>query len=87
MKLHDADHQSKVVWSEINSITGNSVSRVIITAEGDAEREKLWYNHFNNLLGPPSSPEGNADDEELPTEIHQAFKDCNFRRILLTWMT
>jgi hypothetical protein len=25
------------------------------------------------------STESNADDEELPTGIHQAFKSCNFR--------
>jgi hypothetical protein len=37
------------------------------------------YNHFNNLLCPPSSAESNADDEELPTGIHLAFKNCNFR--------
>jgi hypothetical protein len=41
MKLHDADHQSKAVWRKINSITGNSVSKGIITSESDAEREKL----------------------------------------------
>jgi Reverse transcriptase (RNA-dependent DNA polymerase) len=51
----------------------------IISAESDAEREKLWNNHFNNLLSPPSSAESNTDTEELPTGIHQAFKDCNFR--------
>jgi hypothetical protein len=79
MKLHDADHQSKAAWKAINSITGNSVSKGIITVESDAEREKLWYNHFNNLLSPPSSAESNADNEELPTGIHQAFKDCYLR--------
>jgi hypothetical protein len=37
------------------------------------------YNHFNYLFSPPSSAESNADDEELPTGKHQAFKNCNFR--------
>jgi hypothetical protein len=63
MKLHDADHQSKAVWRAINLISGNSVSKGIM-------REKLWYNHFNNLFSPPSSTESNAADEELPTGIH-----------------
>jgi hypothetical protein len=30
---------------------------------------------FNDLFSPPYSASNNADNEELPTGIHQAFKD------------
>ena len=79
MKLHDADHQSKAVWRAINTITGKTISKGIISAESDAERENLWYNHFNNLLSPPPSTDNISDDEDLPTGIHKEFKNCNFR--------
>jgi hypothetical protein len=79
MILHGDYHQSKDEWKTINLFTGKSVSKGTITAESDAERKKLWYTHFKNLLSPPSSAESNTDNEELPTGIHQAFKNCNFR--------
>jgi hypothetical protein len=39
MKLHDADHQTNAVRGAINSITGKSISEVIIAAESDEELE------------------------------------------------
>jgi hypothetical protein len=79
IKLHDADHQSKAVWSTIYLVTGNSISKGIIIAERDAERNQLWYNHFNNLLSPPTSAESNTGNEDLSRGIDQAFNNQNYR--------
>jgi hypothetical protein len=68
---HDAYHQRRRSSKQL-ILSLVIVSRSFITAKNDTEREKLWNNHYNDLLSPPSSAESNTDtdNEELPTGLH-----------------
>lgn len=69
MSHQDVDHQSKLI-----SGRSNTHSIAIIAALDDKDREKLWYNHFNNLLNPVADP---LTTPSL-TGIHSDFRNCKF---------
>ena len=53
--LHEANHQSKVIWKTINNISNRrSRPNINVCADSDDILEQIWHEHFTKLLNPTS---------------------------------